>query len=520
MKRKLEVGSRKSEVQKVIRTACFVLFAAIFMMPEMSGGGVRMWLIPPTLASAYQAESGCLMKPLGSCSPDTELRVSLSGKVVPRPLSWRGWQTRAVTRHLFGAGTLLDLTPAGFLAWWTCWMQGCPASHSVARESRKEIPMPGVGEVIDQETCPPSETKAPAPCRTRSGSSPSVAPPWSSSRTSQLGFAAFEEVTVEESIRSVILDRNYRAWITKSLSRSSSLRKTLKLRMDASASSSWPTIRANEGNAGEWQNQRDGSVIQSLNGVAQNWPSPRAEDSETCGNHPGAQDSLSGVIQNWATPRAGKITSEDPEIWEERQAAGDVATMPLGMQVMRWSTPKATEPDRRLCQSELNRRTQSLMAQTETWATPKADDAKNVTREAGSMGSLARDAFQWPTPMATDSEAAGGPQQSSLNNSATGRYLHPVQDLHSGGELSPTARTLRPRLNPAFGCWLMGWPTWWTHPAAISFGWSEMALWRHRQRLLLQYCFIACMGSSERRARRLEKEAESPGNSCPAPASR
>jgi hypothetical protein len=33
------------------------------------------------------------------------------------------------------------------------------------------------------------------------------------------------------------------------------------------------------------------------------WPSTRAEDGESCGNHPnGANDSLTGVTRNWATP--------------------------------------------------------------------------------------------------------------------------------------------------------------------------------------------------------------------------
>jgi transcriptional regulator with XRE-family HTH domain len=43
------------------------------------------------------------------------------------------------------------------------------------------------------------------------------------------------------------------------------------------------------------------------------------------------------------------------------------------------------------------------------------------------------------------------------------------------------------RLNPAFACWLMGWPWWWTNPEPISFARSAMASYLSRQRRLLEY---------------------------------
>lgn len=58
--------------------------------------------------------------------------------------------------------------------------------------------------------------------------------------------------------------------------------------------------------------------------------------------------------------------------------------------------------------------------------------------------------------------------------------LHPVLSTLDGRELSPTRRTLGPRLNPAFACWLMGMPIWWTNPGITSSVKSEMELWRCR----------------------------------------
>jgi hypothetical protein len=45
----------------------------------------------------------------------------------------------------------------------------------------------------------------------------------------------------------------------------------------------------------------------------------------------------------WATPRSGKTTDENPETWQKRADAGDVATMPLGAQVKQWGTPTARD---------------------------------------------------------------------------------------------------------------------------------------------------------------------------------
>jgi hypothetical protein len=42
----------------------------------------------------------------------------------------------------------------------------------------------------------------------------------------------------------------------------------------------------------------------TLSEAGKSWPSPRAEDSESCGNHPGATDSLTGATRGWARPAA------------------------------------------------------------------------------------------------------------------------------------------------------------------------------------------------------------------------
>jgi site-specific DNA-cytosine methylase len=61
-------------------------------------------------------------------------------------------------------------------------------------------------------------------------------------------------------------------------------------------------------------------------------------------------------------------------------------------------------------------------------------------------------------------------------------FSRQVRSTLDGRELSPTHRTLPQRLNPAFSCWLMGWPIWWTNPALTSSAKSEMESWRSKLR--------------------------------------
>jgi hypothetical protein len=61
-----------------------------------------------------------------------------------------------------------------------------------------------------------------------------------------------------------------------------------------------------------------------------------------------------------------------------------------------------------------------------------------------------------------------------------------AQQTQYGETSSPNASASPRRLNPAFGCWLMGWPWWWTNPGITSCAKSEMESYRSalRQQLL------------------------------------
>ena len=130
------------------------------------------------------------------------------------------------------------------------------------------------------------------------------------------------------------------------------------------------------------------------------------------------------------------------------------------------------------------------------WMTPTTQSAKGVDYQRvkgknvlildGQAKALME---QWPTPASRNyhtpnrqslQERGQGSKGEQLPNFVEHHFSHPVLSTIDGRPLSPTDRTLHRRLNPAFACWLMGWPIWWTNPALTSCVRLEMASYRCR----------------------------------------
>ena len=129
------------------------------------------------------------------------------------------------------------------------------------------------------------------------------------------------------------------------------------------------------------------------------------------------------------------------------------------------------------------------------WMTPSVSNSQGneYTRDRGQPGmerlTLTGQAQQWPTPASRDyrtpnsqslQERGQGSKGEQLPNFVEHHFSPPVLSTIDGRPLSPTDRTLPLRLNPAFACWLMGWPIWWTNPALTNCARLEMALYRCR----------------------------------------
>ena len=102
----------------------------------------------------------------------------------------------------------------------------------------------------------------------------------------------------------------------------------------------------------EEQMQQHGQAVpdsHSTDGSRQeSWATPKASDPQHAG--PNMRDSAGNyalpaqaVREQLATPRAGKTTDENPETWQKRADAGQVATMLLTAQVKAWATPQTRD---------------------------------------------------------------------------------------------------------------------------------------------------------------------------------
>jgi hypothetical protein len=183
------------------------------------------------------------------------------------------------------------------------------------------------------------------------------------------------------------------------------------------------------------------------------WPTIRAEDSESRGQHPGQTDSLNATAKLWSSPIAGdsKARGQSPEA----KAKGFQDT---------------------------------LGDQAKLWQTPIAPAGGGSGRGGNRIGEPMLDgqARQRPTPMQEDSESAGSAKLNMRTLAKESRSFLPAPATSNrGGESSQPGRTSRRRLNPAFVEWLMGWPPNWTVAGPTGFGPAEMESWLSRQRMRL-----------------------------------
>lgn len=203
------------------------------------------------------------------------------------------------------------------------------------------------------------------------------------------------------------------------------------------------------------------------------WPSPRAEDSESCGAHGTALDSLGSAAKAWRTPDAGAGgPSGRLKKGETHCPNGQPITMRLDDQVSMWLTPRANDPDE----------------------TAEDFSKRMGDRSLDCFGSLTGQAKGWPTPSALDFRSAGTPEgyqrrtqkghQQPLSETACHRgprlQAMPWHGVVSLRLLLKLARLLRPphtpeqrrriryyrtkKLNPLFVEWLLG----------SSFGMTEL----------------------------------------------
>lgn len=446
-----------------------------------------MWLIPDQLSSRFSAASGgSTLRCVSSC-PDAALFVTSSGTPTRRPYSWPAWKTRVWSQRLFGAATCAPSIGGSIGGWWISSLQALPASLIAWQASVPATPTTGATAQTAAGPCPPSPD-----------SLPPVSPPWSSSKTFQLGFemAGFDNSAT-----------NYAEWVTRSKNRSSSLRQMLAQATNASGCSSLPTPDCNTSSysngrmgpnllemAVRWDTpdthpemQNTGSnrteQVAGLGNQAKAWQTPGTDSFRCRGGDRKDEMGLDQQARLWATPR-GHMAGPD-----FAKATRSKTGMELQAQAENWPSPRAEDSES--CGNHPNA-TDSLTGAITNWPTPKANEKyqSSAAHEKGFF-SLQETTENWPTPKARDVKGMSqrGEHQpgDALENMVTVfQSSHPAPTAHLGQKSSHAGPTLLRRLNPTFDCWLMGAPWFWTRAEPISCGAQATASWLCKARWRLR----------------------------------
>lgn len=128
-----------------------------------------------------------------------------------------------------------------------------------------------------------------------------------------------------------------------------------------------------------------------------------------------------------------------------------------------------------------------------SWPTPSAQSyGTNQGGAAGRTGkvrpSLQTLGANWPTPTAGDSKASGAAGYSTAKRNA-GTTLTDAACGPRGPMSSAPGQESRPKLNPVFVEWLMGWPLGWT-------GFEPVATESFRSWLLRHFLLCYVVSSS------------------------
>lgn len=344
-----------------------------------------------------------------SSASEPALWLSSNAKPTLRPASYPGWKRRVWSQRLFGQAISNPAMSAAFMDWWTSALLVSRAPLSARPEANGE-------SMTSDGYCPPSWK-----CFAR------LEPDSSFSKMCQGSCQRMLDGSLEKFTGS---------WPRSGTMRNGSLyeRPTWVPATSAIASSSWP--------------------------------SARAEDSESCGNHFGAADSLNAVAGSWPTPNANPAAPNNSknrgkDYGGERERMTDQCLESRALQwptpfgvtgnhgpdgnefstaVRAWATPRAEgsagssdvewQPGKKPMRNGKSITT-TLTDQANLWTTPQAHDVtqrgsgQKPTAKAGNA-CLAKDATTWPTPKTGEGGETG---TRSKTDPKAGRQLHEEASL-------------------------------------------------------------------------------------------
>lgn len=200
----------------------------------------------------------------------------------------------------------------------------------------------------------------------------------------------------------------------------------------------WPTPKTPTGGPNSNREERGAGGADLQEAARSGWPTPRAEDSEQTGAHHGTPDTLTSAARaGWPTPTAcsGPNMSENRGKCQggrrRRMTAQSVEGILAG-----WPSP-----------------TSSMMTEQDLSQAMTAGNSKRRSHYSESRILTAG----WFTPNAKDE-----------NGNHSQCWVQPVKATGPISNGSPAETEKRGALNPAFPCWLMGFPPEWCDCAVTA----------------------------------------------------
>jgi hypothetical protein len=400
-----------------------------------------VWLYIPSLSVLEEPQDSNWDYP--SLAEKLSRSVTWRGKLRLSRLWLRAWKKGRSPLRQCGVISQLSMEQ-GFAAWLTSFQQASPASPTPLPEKEKDT-------------------------RTNAPSGPNSYEWWE--RCSRGWYSSKMSLSFLNTFESS--EKNYKDWATWLRNRYSSQPPMLAPRTsdyESSSSLTWNTPTSMEGyrdNDGPKSMERRamGEMNKSdrrLRNQVSDWPTPRAEDGESCGNHPNSEsDSLTGVTKTWNTPKTarGNYTRDHGNPEMERPSLGGQAEM--------WRTPDApgtTGGPRNRQGSKDEGHQVTIAEQAEMWQTPAPDSFRSRSGDRVDEMGLDQQARFWPSPAAASPNSLRGSGEDPEIRRAGGHQIM-LQDVVSTWP-SPQARDFRsgetksdygnPRpLNEI----VMGWPS-------------------------------------------------------------
>ncbi|MER8602816.1 hypothetical protein NKH48_03340 [Mesorhizobium sp. M1233] len=414
-----------------------------------------MWLYIPNTSTSSQSAPEEAASISASSWQFQALAVSCSWRGKPSPSrNWfQRWNKVSFIRLLCGAMPEPSTASAGVDAWMA----------SLAASRARVIPLPGRrGEAST------SATSGHQPA----ASSSKLAHGSSSSKTS----AACSRRGMTTSLEPKEFGETFASWVSRLRADCSRRQKSVRATSaSASLSSAWPTPDATNRVRDEEtlakcaafrkRNAGQNTVPLYLAEVAQNWPTPTANDWKGSGPTLERKDGQMrgdrldyATEQLWSTPRA-----TDGEKGGPNQSFRNGTGLPLPSQAHQWSTPSVADTTGGRMSRSGDRSSELLLkgqaaVLSDQWATPRA-------KEDG----------QWQNANRQQTK-----QTLTLTGQAQAIYSPLAQVTVKTGKLHSKERR---SLNPLFVEWLMGWPPGWTLLVWTDLGCSETALCLFKQRM-------------------------------------